>query len=174
MGNVIDLDLVREGDAHLKRAKRLNPNVTARSVPVAAIANGALTVTELAQIAGVHPQTIRRAIAARELQAASKGHRGHHRISRADAEAWWRRRGGGTLLETDKSDENVERIIAEVRAQLGHDAPRRALREQNEIAHDLGLLDELEAMANELTGDTPPLADDAVELAYMEREAAQL
>jgi excisionase family DNA binding protein len=98
MGNVIDLDLVREGDAHLKRAKRLNPNVTARPVPVEAIATGALTVTQLAQLAGVHPQTIRRAIAARELQAASKGRKGHHRISRTDAEAWWRRRGGGTLL----------------------------------------------------------------------------
>ncbi len=99
MPNTINLDLVREGDQHLKRAKRLNPNVTARPVPVATIATRAFTVPELAQLAGVHPQTIRRAIQAGELKAATGFHgRGHARISRTDAEVWWRGRGGGTLL----------------------------------------------------------------------------
>ena len=98
MSNTINLDLVREGDQHLKRAKRLNPSVTARAVPVATIATGAFTVPELAQLAGVHPQTIRRAIQAGELKAATGGFKGHARISRTDAEVWWRGRGGGTLL----------------------------------------------------------------------------
>lgn len=99
MPNTINLDLVRQGDQHLKRAKQLNPRVTARAVPVASITTGALTVPELAQIAGVHPQTIRRAIHAGELRAATgfQG-KGHARISRTDAEVWWRGRGGGTLL----------------------------------------------------------------------------
>ncbi len=99
MSSTINLDLVREGDQHLKRAKRLNPNVAARLVPVERIATGAFTVPELAQLAGVHPQTIRRAIQAGELRAATgfQG-RGHARISRTDAEVWWRGRGGGTLL----------------------------------------------------------------------------
>lgn len=99
MPNTINLDLVREGDQHLKRAKRLNPNITARTVPVGSIASRAFTVPELAQLAGVHPQTIRRAIHAGELRAATgfQG-KGHARISRTDAEVWWRGRGGGTLL----------------------------------------------------------------------------
>jgi excisionase family DNA binding protein len=99
MPNTIDLDLVRQGDQHLQRAKQLNPRVTARAVPVATITTGALTVPELAQLAGVHPQTIRRAIHAGELRAATgfQG-KGHARISRTDAEVWWRGRGGGTLL----------------------------------------------------------------------------
>jgi excisionase family DNA binding protein len=99
MPNTINLDLVREGDQHLKRAKQLNPRITARAVPVGSIASRAFTVPELAQLAGVHPQTIRRAIQAGELKAATgfQG-KGHARISRTDAEVWWRGRGGGTLL----------------------------------------------------------------------------
>lgn len=98
MPNTINLDLVREGDQHLKRAKSLNPSVTARPVPVERIATGAFTVPELAQLAGVHPQTIRRAIQAGELRAATGGFKAHARISRTDAEVWWRGRGGGTLV----------------------------------------------------------------------------
>lgn len=96
MSRTIDLELVRQGDAHLKRAKELNPNVAAWAVPVAAI--GAFDVPTLARLAGVHPQTIRRAIEAGQLKAARNGRYSQARISRTDAEIWWRERGGGTLL----------------------------------------------------------------------------
>ena len=96
MSNTINLELVRQGDAHLKRAKELNPNVTARPVPIADL--GAFDVPTLAQLAGVHPQTIRRAIEKGELKAARNGRYSQARISRTDAEVWWRGRGGGTLL----------------------------------------------------------------------------
>lgn len=96
MSQTIDLELVRQGDAHLKRAKELNPNVTARPVPVADV--GAFDVPTLARLAGVHQQTIRRAIAKGELKAARNGRYSQARVSRTDAEIWWRERGGGTLL----------------------------------------------------------------------------
>jgi excisionase family DNA binding protein len=101
MGKVIDLAGVRRGDAHLKRAKELNPNVTRRSVPVAGILSNnrlALTVPEVAQAVGLHPITVRREIRAGRLRAASAGGKGHYRISRADVEVWWRGRGGGGLF----------------------------------------------------------------------------
>ena len=96
MSQTINLELVRQGDAHLKRAKKLDPSVTARAVPVGEM--GAFTVPQLASLANVNPQTIRRAIAKGELKAAKSGHYSQARISRTDAEIWWRERGGGTLL----------------------------------------------------------------------------
>jgi len=96
MSQTINLELVRQGDAHLKRAKKLDQNVAARAVPVAEV--GAFTVPQLASLAGVNPQTIRRAINKGELKAAKAGLYGQARISRTDAELWWRGRGGGTLL----------------------------------------------------------------------------
>jgi excisionase family DNA binding protein len=96
MSQTINLELVRQGDAHLRRAKKLDPSVTARAVPVGEM--GAFTVPQLASLAGVNPQTIRRAIAKGELKAAKSGHHSQARISRTDAEIWWRERGGGTLL----------------------------------------------------------------------------
>ncbi len=101
MGKVIDLAGVRRGDAHLKRAKELNPNVTRRAVPIAGILSNdrlALTVPEVAQAVGLHPITVRREIRAGRLRAASAGGKGHYRISRADVEVWWRGRGGGGLF----------------------------------------------------------------------------
>jgi excisionase family DNA binding protein len=98
---VINLEGVRRADARLQRAKELDPNVTTRPVPVGelvAIGRVTLTVPELAALTGLHPLTIRRAIGNGELKAANGGGRSHYRISRADAEAWWRGRGGGTLL----------------------------------------------------------------------------
>jgi excisionase family DNA binding protein len=83
----------------LKRAKSLNPNVTARPVPIEELVQGAaLTVPELAAITNMHPLTIRRAIGARELIAASNGKKGHYRITRADANSWWKGRGGSGLF----------------------------------------------------------------------------
>lgn len=107
MPNVIDLDLVREGDQHLKRAKRLNPNVTTRPVEVAQIITGqrqTFTVPELARLVGVHPQTIRRAIEAGELKAAQSGQHGHFRVSHAEAQIWWTQRGGGVLLRNGEAN----------------------------------------------------------------------
>ncbi len=164
MSKVVDLEGVRRGKASLRRAVALGKargSQSARPVPVAElIAGGRLTLTvpELATLTGLHQLTIRRAIAQGELKAANGGGRSQYRISCADAESWWRGRGGGTLLgaagltngqadagdEVDvlldatgeaarragyKTDEDIERLISEVRAELGHDAPRRALRE---------------------------------------------
>jgi excisionase family DNA binding protein len=99
MPSTINLDLVRSADARLKRAKRLNPNVTARPVPIEELVQrAALTVPELAAIANMHPLTIRRAIGAGELKAASNGAKGHYRITRADANIWWKGRGGSDLF----------------------------------------------------------------------------
>ncbi len=101
MPSTINLDLVKSADARLKRAKRINPNVTARPIPIGElVARGrvTLTVPELATLTGLHALTIRRAISAGELKAANGGGRSHYRISRADAESWWQGRGGGTLL----------------------------------------------------------------------------
>ena len=99
MPSTINLDLVRSADARLKRAKSLNPNVTARPVPIEELVqSAALTVPELAAITNMHPLTIRRTIAAGELVAASNGKKGHYRITRADANAWWKRRGGSALF----------------------------------------------------------------------------
>ncbi len=99
MPSTINLDLVRSADARLKRAKRINPNVTARPVPIEELVQrAALTVPELAAITNMHPLTIRRAIAAGELKAASNGAKGHYRITRADANAWWKGRGGSDLF----------------------------------------------------------------------------
>lgn len=101
MAKVIDLEGVRRGDAHLERARQLNPNIGKRPVPVESIINGqraAYTVSEVARLVSKHPLTIRRAIAAGELKA-SGGGKSHYRISRGDLEAWWRERGGGALLE---------------------------------------------------------------------------
>jgi excisionase family DNA binding protein len=153
MAKVLDLEGVRRGDAHLERAKRLNPKVTKRPVPVAEIIGGepaprvTYGVSEVAQIVGLHPLTIRRAIAAGELKAANGGGKSPYRISRADLETFWRARGGGALLEpvannmqaSDDGDEtealldataaaarragytteaDIDRLIQEVRAEL--------------------------------------------------------
>jgi excisionase family DNA binding protein len=118
MPATINLDLVKSADARLRRAKRLNPNVTARPVPVEELVQrGALTVPELAAIANMHPLTIRRAIAAGELKAASNGAKGHYRITRADANAWWKGRGGSGLFpEFENTLTNPTRTRREARA----------------------------------------------------------
>lgn len=124
MPKTIDLSLVRSADARLKRAKSHSPNVTARPVPIAElVARGrvTLTVPELATLADLHPLTIRRAIAAGELKAANGGGRSHYRISRADAEAWWRGRGGGTLLDDVATAATPEEKAAEILAALDSD-----------------------------------------------------
>ncbi|MFV0423423.1 helix-turn-helix domain-containing protein [Oleidesulfovibrio sp.] len=57
------------------------------------------TVSEAAELLSCHKETIRRAIKDGSLQAAQLG-RGY-RISRADLEAFWTSKGGGSLFEQD-------------------------------------------------------------------------
>lgn len=132
MPKTINLDLVKSADARLKRAKRLNPNVTARPVPVAQIVERGrvtLTVPELATLTGLHPLTIRRAISAGELQAANGGGKSAYRISQPDAESWWRGRGGGTLfggaVEEPREDTPEARAASILAALRSRDKTRR-------------------------------------------------
>jgi excisionase family DNA binding protein len=170
MSKVIDLEGGRRGKAEMRRAVELGKargDRPARAVPIAQIITNTspmsaqtFTVEELAGIVRLATITIRRDIRAGKLQAANGGGKSAYRISRSDAETWWRGRGGGALLERAANNFTDTRTLERD--------------ERNEIARDLDLLDELEALAAELTADTPPLADDAVERAYTEREAAQL
>ncbi len=130
MSNVINIDLVRQGDAHLKRAKRLNPEVTAPTVNVVEIINTqpqTFTVSQLAGLVGVHPQTVRRAIDAGQLKAAQSGEKGHHRISYTEAQLWWQRRGGGALMG-EATAQTPQTRATEILAGLDSDdsAPRNA------------------------------------------------
>lgn len=117
MPSTINLDLVRSADARLKRAKAINPNVTARPVPIEELVQrAALTVPELAAITNMHALTIRRAIGAGELKAASNGKKGHYRITRADANAWWKGRGGSGLFpELESAPAPTDRKAAAAR-----------------------------------------------------------
>lgn len=104
MSKVINMEGVRSGTAHLKRAKELGKARGARSprpVPVAEIVNGVgnvFTVEELSQLVRLAPITIRRAIRSGALRAANGGGKSGYRITRGDIEAWWRSRGGGDLF----------------------------------------------------------------------------
>ncbi len=104
MSNTIDLEGVRRGKAHLKRAVELGKQRgarPARPVPLGEIiAGGAatLTVDELAMLTRLAAITIRRDIKSGRLKAANGGGKSAYRISRTDAEAWWRGRGGGALI----------------------------------------------------------------------------
>lgn len=98
---VIDLSLIRSASERLDRAKEIDPSVTERPVPVETILESkhlTLTVPELAELARMHPLTIRRAIHAGELKAAHGGGRSPYFISKLDANDWWRSRGGGLLF----------------------------------------------------------------------------
>lgn len=102
----IDPERLRAADERLERAKRLDPTITERPVPLDDIlANAAMrkttyTVKEAAALTGYSEQTIRRAIDADELKAAGGGKRGAVlRISGVELERWWRDvKGGGDLF----------------------------------------------------------------------------
>ena len=109
MGSLIDLARVRSAHRHLERAKELDPTITERPVPILeiiAMEKYTYSVQEISEIVGVHPHTIRRAIAGGELKAANGGGKSPYRISRPDAEAWWRARGGGALFPPTAGDPN--------------------------------------------------------------------
>lgn len=114
MSKVVDLDRVRRGKAELSRAVELGKargSRPARPVPVGEItapAGSTLTVEDLASVARLAAITIRRDIRAGKLKAANGGGKSAYRISRADAEAWWRQRGGGTLIGVPMVSEAAE------------------------------------------------------------------
>lgn len=99
-------------------------------------AGAALTVPQLAQMIGVHPRTIRRAIASGALPAAHASKKSPYRISRLDANQWWRSRGGSALF------------AAETPPPVSTAAPERATRLaaiqsfRGRLAHLPGSLDE--------------------------------
>lgn len=60
------------------------------------------TLHEVAELLGVHVETIRRAVRAGELKAATpgvgKGKGSDLRVSRIELARWWRDKGGGELF----------------------------------------------------------------------------
>lgn len=64
------------------------------------------TLAEAATVLSCHKETLRRAIAAGELQAARLGR--EYRISRADLQAFWTAQGGGALFSPDQATETEE------------------------------------------------------------------
>jgi hypothetical protein len=167
MSEIINIEGVRRGNAHLRRAVELGKqrgNRPARAVPISdIIADGATTMTvdELATTTRLAPITIRRDIKSGRLKAANGGGKSAYRISLADAESWWRARGGGELFGDGKDDTRGAAM-----PQSGAD------------------LEELEAMFDELNADADtqgaPLPSrtlqdygQAVASTYGEREGAQ-
>lgn len=74
------------------------------------------TLAEAAAVLSCHKETLRRAIAAGEMQAARVG--SAYRISRADLQAFWTAQGGGELFSPDQ--------IAEIEEQLKNTEPKGA------------------------------------------------
>jgi len=113
-----DLAGVRRGDAHLDRARELDPTITSRPVPVQAIINAeraasmqklTYTVQEAAALVGYAAETIRRAIRFGDLKAAGGGKGDPYRISGVELERWWRDvKGGGDLFPAEQRAGEVE------------------------------------------------------------------
>ena len=61
------------------------------------ISHSWVTIVEAAQLVGMHPESIRRAIRTGELEAARLGHR-TYRIEKTALDAWWQSKGGRTLF----------------------------------------------------------------------------
>lgn len=100
MSEVINIGGARRGNTLLRRVNR-----SARAVPMSGIIAGSvttMTVDELAATTRLSPLTIRRNIREGKLKAANGGGKSAYRISIADAESWWRARGGGELFGDGK------------------------------------------------------------------------
>ncbi len=113
MDTVIDMEGVRSGTAHLKRARELGKKRgvrMARPVPIDEIVAGGniFTVEELSALVRLAPITILRAIRAGELRAANGGGKSGYRITRGDISAWWSGRGGGDLFAADGNQATQE------------------------------------------------------------------
>jgi len=69
----------------------------------------AFTVNEVAEMTGLHAETVRRAVRANELAAmrVSDSARSAIRFSRAALNDWWQSRGGGVLF-IENADEGAE------------------------------------------------------------------
>lgn len=66
-------------------------------------------LNEVAELLGVHVETVRRAVRSGELRAAAigtgKGKGAGFRVSRVELARWWYARGGGELFEDVAADE---------------------------------------------------------------------
>ena len=145
MSNVVNMEGVRSGTAHLKRARELGKARgvrLARPVPIEEIISGGnmFTVEEVAALVRLAPITIRRAIRAGALRAANGGGKSGYRITRGDIEAWWQSRGGGSLF--------------------GEAAPLEA--HQSTINARQAARRELEALAVGTRAGLPPIPDEAL------------
>ena len=97
------------------------------------------SVPQLAALISVHPDTIRRAIAAGELKAAHGGGRSHYRISRADAQNWWESRGGGILFPEIKPVHSQSNGPSMAEKEMTHIGPGQKIVPPDRIAAILAL-----------------------------------
>jgi excisionase family DNA binding protein len=100
---MIDLEKIREGDAHLDRAKELDPSIILRPVPMNEIAH-TLTVKQAAELVQFHPETLRKEIREGNLKAVGGGKSSTYKISKVELEKWWRDKGGGDLFPKAEPD----------------------------------------------------------------------
>lgn len=143
-------------------------------VPETAVERAVLTVLELAARTGLHPLTIRRAIAAGELKAANGGGRSPYRSSKSDAQAWWRARGGGVIFDgpEPEHDKTFVHPVGDVRLPL---SPDEIARRKESLRQLIELFDELNGEARrDFPGETfEQDFIDVVAETYREREDAQ-
>jgi len=93
-----------------------------------------LTVPQLAALLSVHPNTIRRAIAAGDSKAAHGGGRNRYRISRIDAQDWWRALGGGALFPENVPAAGISISNAQTEKEMAHLPPRLTMVPPERIA----------------------------------------
>jgi len=108
----INLQKVREGDAHARRARALDPSISERPVPIRDIirrheddVKQVYTVKEVADLTGYATETIRRHIRKGTLKAAGISKGDSYRISRVELADWWEQRGGGRLFAEQSADD---------------------------------------------------------------------
>jgi excisionase family DNA binding protein len=126
MSKVIDMDGVRSGTAHLKRARELGKARgvrVPRPVPIEEILGGGnvFTVEEVAQLVRLAPITIRRAIRSGALRAANGGAKSGYRITRGDIETWWHSRGGGELFASTPAPTKSNHLAKALNMVQAHD-----------------------------------------------------
>jgi excisionase family DNA binding protein len=107
--NHINMDMVREARKNLAQIARDHPELTNLSgddksrlleeVFEVAVDKSKLVfhLEEVAELLGVHKETVRRWILAGKLKSAKTGR--EHLISRADLQAFWKELGGDTLFD---------------------------------------------------------------------------
>jgi len=103
------MEMVRQARENLKRIAREHPELTnLREEDAQRLWEGVFNVTvdeskitfsleEVAELLGVHKETVRRWILAGKLKSAKTGR--EHLISRADLQAFWKELGGDTLFD---------------------------------------------------------------------------